>query len=422
MHLLRSAVVVLVLVAAAAPAAARRPYRLRALPPADRAAGHVVTLRVGPFDVPAGRDREVCQYVELPWAKLPRACDGDDCALALVGWDLRMHGGTSHHFILWAYEGTTEGADAIPPGLHERPACIGLGPTGGLETRQIGGSQTRRARVRLPDGLGIPVRPVRDAAGRPRGIGLLLNSHYLGIGVPTRGRVTIRLHVARPARLRATAKLIFDPVAGAFIDVPPGAVRTTSAAWEVGGADVPLAPPSPTGDACVFFLTSHMHQRGTRFTTDLVTSAGTQRLYDSRDWAEPAELRLGRPLLMTRGMRLRYECTHDNGVERPQRLGCEVEPGVTPGIPQWRAFVNGGLDGSARHCRTDADCDGIGTGRCVPANLVFGFTGDDEMCILPGLYYDAVPGAPAGRECDLSLLPRSRDHAGPAQGQEFTSG
>jgi hypothetical protein len=26
-------------------------------------------------------------------------------------------------------------------------------------------------------------------------------------------------------------------------------------------------------------------------------------------------------------------------------------------------------------------------------------------CILPGTYYDAIPGAPAGRECDLSLLP-----------------
>ena len=44
----------------------------------------------------------------------------------------------------------------------------------------------------------------------------------------------------------------------------------------------------------------------------------------------------------------------------------------------------------------------------MPARLVFGFTSDDEMCILPGTYYDAVPGAPAGRECDLSLLPPIR--------------
>jgi hypothetical protein len=27
------------------------------------------------------------------------------------------------------------------------------------------------------------------------------------------------------------------------------------------------------------------------------------------------------------------------------------------------------------------------------------------MCILPGRFYDAVPGAPAGSECDLSALP-----------------
>ena len=40
------------------------------------------------------------------------------------------------------------------------------------------------------------------------------------------------------------------------------------------------------------------------------------------------------------------------------------------------------------------------TGRCVPANLVFGELADDDMCILPGLFYDCpaegpcVTGAP----------------------------
>jgi len=67
--------------------------------------------------------------------------------------------------------------------------------------------------------------------------------------------------------------------------------------------------------------------------------------------------------------------------------------------------VREALDGAPRSCATDADCTGIGPGHCVPANLVFGFTSNDEMCILPGMYYDAIAGAPAGRECDVSLLP-----------------
>jgi hypothetical protein len=41
------------------------------------------------------------------------------------------------------------------------------------------------------------------------------------------------------------------------------------------------------------------------------------------------------------------------------------------------------------------------TGNCVPANLVFGFLSEDDMCILPGYYYDANPDAPAGKECEL---------------------
>jgi hypothetical protein len=112
---------------------------------------------------------------------------------------------------------------------------------------------------------------------------------------------------------------------------------------------------------------------------------------------------------MKRGMRFHYECRHDNGVTKPMKLGCELEPGVPPGIPVYKLFADTGrLDGSPKSCTTDADCVGIGTGRCVPARLVFGFTSNDEMCILPGTYYDAVPNAPPGRECDLSLLPPLR--------------
>ena len=41
------------------------------------------------------------------------------------------------------------------------------------------------------------------------------------------------------------------------------------------------------------------------------------------------------------------------------------------------------------------------TGNCVKANLVFGFTSEDDMCILPGYYYDADIDAAPGQECVL---------------------
>jgi hypothetical protein len=89
------------------------------------------------------------------------------------------------------------------------------------------------------------------------------------------------------------------------------------------------------------------------------------------------------------GQRLDYTCFHDNGVKTPVKLGCEETAGVTPGRSIVDQIVTGRntFGGAAKWCASDADCVGFGTGRCVPANLVFGDRADDDMCILPGLYY-----------------------------------
>lgn len=405
-------VALLVTTLTAAPADARSKRYKVVKAPAGKAHSHVIKLSVGPFGVGATQDREVCEYVELPFLKGLTSClrekpgDPETCGLPIVGYDIRMKGsGTSHHFILWAYEGSAEGAAAFPAGIHDSKACLDFGPADSINTRQIGGSQTRRLRALLPSGLGQQVKALTGPDGTPTGIGLILNSHFIGSGEPAKGAVKIQLYVARPGSIRAYGKLIFDVLASAFIEVPPGTVRTTSGSWEVGGAVIPIVGGPPANDACVLFLTAHMHRRGVKFTTDLVDATGTQPIYQTVDYADPGQVGFIPPKLMTRGMRFQYECTHDNGVAKLLKLGCELEPGVTPGVPLWRAFLDGKLDGSPRSCASDADCTGIGTGRCVPANLVWGFTSNDDMCILPGMYYDAIPGAPPGQECDLSLLP-----------------
>jgi hypothetical protein len=393
-----------------------RPYRVVKAPP-DKPYGHIIKLTLGPFDVPATEDREVCQWVELPYLEGLTSCvretpdAPETCGLPIVGYKVRLGGGTTHHFIIWAYEGSADGAVRFPPGIHDSKACLDFGPADSINTRQVAGVQTRQVRSLLPDGLGQQIRAITDASGAPTGIGLILNSHYLGDGKPARGIAHVQLFVARPGAIRAYAKLIFDVFASAFIDVAPGTVRTTRGDWQVGGLAVPVAAAGipPQNDACVLLLTTHMHKRGVRFTTDLVDGATRKRLYEATDYRHPPVYTFAPVQLMKRGMRFHYECTHDNGVTMPVRLGCELEPGVTPGTPLYEVFANTGrFDGSARSCTTDADCAGVGTGRCVPARLVFGFTGNDEMCILPGTYYDAIPGAPPGRECDLDLLPPLR--------------
>ena len=121
------------------------------------------------------------------------------------------------------------------------------------------------------------------------------------------------------------------------------------------------------------------------------------------DYTDPPQVQFDPPLLVNLGQGLRYTCTHDNGVDgRPIKMGCEEQPGVTPGVDAATALFSGrGTTGAARRCATDADCAGFGTGKCVPANLVFGYTSDDDMCIMPGAWYPAN----AAGNCDLSGMP-----------------
>jgi hypothetical protein len=410
------AALVLLVAGAVRVGASPRLYRVVKAPP-GRPYSHIVRLRIGPFDVPATQDREVCQWVELPYVKELTSCvrerpdAPESCGMPILGYRIRLGGGTSHHFIVWAYEGTTDGAAQFPPGIHDSKACLDFGPGDSIHTRQVAGVQTPRVKVMLPSGLGQQVRAFTDAGGAPKGIGIILNSHYIGDGKPAKGIAHVDLFVARPGVIRAYAKLVFDVFASAFIDVPPGTVGTTSGDWQVGGLTVPVPGSGipPENDACALLLTTHMHKRGVSFTTDLVDDTGSTRLYEATDYEHPPVYTFAPPRLMKRGMRFHYECRHDNGVTKPMKLGCELEPGVAPGTPVYQLFASTGrIDGSAKRCTTDADCAGVGTERCVPARLVFGFTSDDEMCILPGTYYDAVPNAPPGRECDLSLLPPLR--------------
>jgi hypothetical protein len=108
-------------------------------------------------------------------------------------------------------------------------------------------------------------------------------------------------------------------------------------------------------------------------------------------------------------------CSFDNGVVHPVKLGCEETPGEPPGLSILESMAAGrGVAGAAaKRCSTPGDAPAecpvtdlaypgrTFTGRCVAANLVFGFTSADEMCLMGGSYYDADPTAPPGQECEL---------------------
>jgi hypothetical protein len=422
------------------PARARQPRRL--------------TLRVPAFTVPPNSDREICTFVGVP---ADQPYDIVEVAVA----NRHMPRGvrfTSHHFLLYAYTGKDVAAFAPYQGkVKDSHACIDFGPADTNNRVLLGGSQSPTSDQRDLPGLAQRVTPLDDGHGR-RLLPFILNSHWInGSRRAHRASVLVRLMPAKPHTVRRLLAPIFAVTANAALDVPPGTVRSTEDstaaanaalaqlhiglqlvdAWGPGMADLGAAfggAPIPTGPVCVTYLTGHMHKRGEVFAIDWIGSdgqphneqlgvrlipnpvdPGRRHPYVATDYTDMGTLTFETPKLVRPGESFHYACWQDNGVRTTQKLGCEEEPGKRPGRSIIQMLGKNVGSGAAKRCTTPgpdpAECPATDpaypgrtfTGNCVPANLVFGFTSDDEMCIMPGAYYDAVPGA--ADPCDVSTLP-----------------
>jgi hypothetical protein len=373
-----------------------------------------IRLKFPTFSVPAHSDREVCTFV-----RLPMNAPYDAAGQLIVNLGGRRHFAT-HHFLMYAYTGTEMDAfDGFEGKVVDSKACLDFGPTDRNTRVLVGGAQSPRLSTRLSLGLAQQIAPNTDSKGKA--IGFILNSHWInGDDKPHHAAVRVKFFPARKHTVKRYLQPIFEVVANGFIKVPPGTTSDKAAfAWYPGTAAIggPVGGvPNPRGAACVVQVTAHMHKRGKDFAVDFDDGAGSvQRIFETHDYTDPGQWPPltaiagipSAPMLVKPGQALQYRCTHDNGVTTVQKMGCEEEPGVTPGrsIIESIAAHTGLFGGTPKDCHSDADCAGFGTGRCVPANLVFGFTSNDDMCILPGAYYDANADAPAGQECDLGPLP-----------------
>jgi len=393
-------------VAAAAAAA------LAIAPPA--AARRTIRLKVPRFVVPPHTDREVCTFVRVPMKK---ALDLGGSVIVNVGG----HGSfTTHHFLMWVYEG--KDINRFPPKgqLVDSKACLDFGPTDTNRRTLIGGAQQPRLKTRLPAGLAQQIKPT--VSGGQSVAGIILNSHWInGEDTPQKAAVKITLMAAPRHSVRQFLLPLFDVVANGFLKVPPMEQESVGSDWSPGGFNFGGSfggGAFPSGPACVVALTSHMHKRGALFTIEFFNGNTTVECGDkgmmcltATDYADPPQVQFTPPLLVKVGQGLHYTCTHDNGVnDRPIKMGCEEEAGVIPGVDAATALFSGrGTTGAAKRCEADADCPATDpaypkrtfTGKCVPANLVFGFTSDDDMCIMPGAWYPAN----AAGSCDVSGLP-----------------
>src|SRR5262245_51476575 len=374
------------------------------------------TVKVPTFEVPAGKNREICVFVPI------RSKDPLDLGEIRIANRIADHGKSgvfaTHHLIVYAYHGPL---DAVTAGeVKDDTACLNFGRGRPSDLSIVATSQGVNSRWVTPTGTALKLAPETDPAGKPV-VGLVLNSHWInGDSKPRRARAKVTLITRKSKEVVRELKPIFEVVANGFIDVPPGQVRKVGWDWgpgrlNLGGFLGGSGYPEGNG-ACVTMLIGHTHKRGTLFTADLVDTAGNRsRLYEQTDYADPRARLYSPPIYITSGQRIAYECTHDNAAH--PRLGCEEQPGVAPGesvldaVAKSRSLAN--PSGAAKLCTTEGpnptECpptdpaypDHTYTGNCVQANLVFGFTSEDDMCILPGYYYDPNPDAAPGQECTL---------------------
>jgi hypothetical protein len=264
------------------------------------------------FDGPTlrpGEQRETCM-----WVRTPNSAD-----FTVGRWEFSLNPGT-HHFAVFNWD--KPGAPPVLGALGDDPGCI----SGAMFGATLSGSPQAPYYVdALPPGL-ARVLPGNGYLG--------LNAHYANeFDVPIQMKVWINIHpyAGTPEHLVETLTDYDDMFA---IDVPPRTQRVLHGRFVNGGSS-PMA---------FVQLVGHMHKRGLRFTAR--SSDGTQILEDL-DWAHPHWRPFAPPLVLAPGDHLDFECLHDNGVTRPQKL------------------------------------DPLGN----PTTLKFGVTADDEMCTLSGSWY-----------------------------------
>ena len=310
-------------------------------PPAPPPPGEGYQLRLPPFKIEPGTEREIFYTTQI------RDENGQPIAgdIFINRVEIFYPAG-SHHFILYRLteQGLANGVAqrGITPGIGVNPddAFRVLDPDDpqvlgnfGVDRLFVIGTQTDDTLFEFPEGVGLrlPGNTVYD-----------LNSHYINLlGDETLiGETYVNIYTIPADEVLYEAVEIF--VSNQSISVPPGTTRVTRSAMYVEDqlearghdADTPLN---------VFLLSSHMHRHGELFE---ITQASTDDLLHRSVSYDDAPITLFNPVLrLDPEDALKFQCTHNN---------------------------------------YDKD-----------EPLTFGLTSEDEMCIMFGYYYIPLENAGA---------------------------
>lgn len=310
-------------------------------PPAPPPPGEGYQLRLPPFKIEPGTEREV-YYATRITNENGDPVEGD----IFINRVEIFYPAGSHHFIIYRLteEGLAKGLleNGIIPDIAVNPEDTfreldtdNPDPVFGIfggDRLFVVGTQTDDTLFQFPEGVGLrlPGDTVYD-----------LNSHYINLlGDETLiGETYVNIYTIPEEEVQYEAVEIF--VSNRAINVPPGTTRVAKLTWDVEG-ELKVRGHDPTSTLNVFLLTSHMHRHGELF--EIFQKSSGELLHRSIAY-DDAPIDLFDPVLrLDPDDGLNFQCTHNNyDKDKP---------------------------------------------------LTFGLTSEDEMCIIFGYYY--IPTESAG--------------------------
>ena len=309
-------------------------------PPAPPAPGEGYQLRLPPFKIEPGTEREIYYTTQIT-DENGDPVQGD----IFINRVEIFYPAGSHHFILYRFteEGLANGVPerGITPGIGVDPADsfreldtqdpLVLGNFG-VDRLFVVGTQTDDTLFQFPAGVGLrlPGDTIYD-----------LNSHYINLlGDETLiGETYVNIYTIPEEEVQYEAVEIF--VSNRQINVPPGTTRVAKMTWYVED-ELERRGHDPETALNVFLLTSHMHRHGELFE---IFQGSTGNLLHRSVAYDDAPIDLFNPVLrLDSDDTIKFQCIHNNYDTN--------EP------------------------------------------LIFGLTSEDEMCIMFGYYY--IPTGSAG--------------------------
>jgi hypothetical protein len=252
-------------------------------------------MRMTPFTIPAGGDREGCEVATTPNTR----------PMDVSEFEVKATPGT-HHFVVWEYLGADRKPADFWKGIAYVPGCTGIGPQNGANNANLFGMLSGYSRFHFPAGIAVRLEP--HAIVYPN-----LHFHnYTNDSI--NGEAVFNFIPARKGTVRHHAQAF--TVGSALIDIPAQGSAALTGEWHTR---TPLN---------FVQLSSHQHRRGTGVTVNRVDAEGNDmgRLVDTTNWEHPdVEWYDAGALRLNPGEGLRFTCAWTNPDDHAVHFGVTSE-------------------------------------------------------------------------------------------------